>query len=173
MWQTGTCWVDNLEHPASPEQSVLKQKAVAGLYRVVGYVFVSFCLLFAPHSCWENRFCYVYMSRCFQVFTATKTLSKTCWLTVSTLGVIGVQERSLPSEQEGKSKHERVIICPARAIPRAEAGRQSHRHLKGLGIERRAKPWWENLCFSVQKVFFQTLSKMSYLFLTSHWLQNG
>lgn len=47
---------------------------------------------------------------------------------ISTLGVISVQERSLPSEQEGKTKEELL------GEKRRKAGRQSHRHLKGLRI---------------------------------------
>lgn len=40
---------------------------------------------------------------------------------ISTLGVISVQERSLPSEQEGKTKEELL------GEKRRKAGRQSHR----------------------------------------------
>lgn len=59
--------------------------------------------LLASHSCWENIFTPVWVSRCCQVLTATKNPLKTRLLLPPT---VGGQKPSLPIEQEGEIKDE-------------------------------------------------------------------
>lgn len=121
---------------------------------VLFFFFSSFCLILAWHSCWENIFTHVWVSRCSQVFTATKNPLKAC---LPLLPTLSVQETSLPIEQEGKTKGERVTSWPTPVIPPAEAGRPSSRPLRAPRI----RPTWEvpePLSFSF--VFFLTVKKL-------------
>lgn len=81
-------------------------------------------------------FSHIWVSRYCQVLIATKNPLKTRLLLPVTLGV---QETSLPTEQGGKTKGERVISWPASAIPPAEAGGLSSRPLRGLRIRPTCK----------------------------------
>lgn len=126
------------------------------------FFFFSLCPLLASHSCWESIFTHIWVSRYCQVLTATKTPLKTRLLLPVTLGV---QETSLPTEQGGKTKGERVISWPAPAIPPAEAGGLSSRPLRGLRIRPTCKVGdpLSFFFFYPKNVVFQTLCKTSYL----------